>query len=292
MKSKQITKSIYTLFWTGLGAFFAAIAIIIFLTPNHLIDGGVVGISMILADFLGQEYLPYGLVIFNIPFLYLGYRVLGKRLVIHMLISVLLFAFFCFLLTQFPINFSTKNLDAIEIIILSGVILGGGIGLIIRMGGSLDGSEILAIIVNQKKGFTVGQVVLVINLFIFTFAAFVFKDWHIAFQSLMVYFVAMKVMDAVIVGLEETKSVTIISSKPQQVADSVMNDLGLGLTIIYGRGGYSGERREILYIIVERLQLAELKVVVQREDPGAFMAIENLHEVVSAREINSVPSKK
>ena len=278
--------------WTLLGTFLAAIAIVLFLTPNKLIDGGIVGISMILADLIGKTTLPYFLVILNIPFLYLGYKVLGKSLVIHMLVSVIAFAIFCFVLTAYPINFSTENLDTMEIIILSGVILGGGIGLIIRMGGSLDGTEILAIIVNQKKGYTVGQVVLFVNLFIFVAAALVFQDWHIAFKSLMVYFVAMKVMDAVIVGLEETKSVTIISSKPQQVADAIINDLGLALTIIYGRGGYSGERKEIIYIIVERLQLAELKLVVQREDPTAFIAIENLHEVLSTREQVAPSSKK
>ena len=152
------------------------------------------------------------------------------------------------------------------------------------MGGSLDGTEILAIIINRRRGHTVGRVVLFFNIFIFIAAALVFRDWHIAFQSLLVYFVAMKIMDAVIVGLEETKSVTIISSNPKRIIDVVVNELGLGLTVIYGRGGYSGEKREIIYIIVERLQLASLKEVVHREDPQAYIAIENLHEVVNTKE--------
>lgn len=168
-------------------------------------------------------------------------------------------------------------------IFLGGVILGAGIGLVIRKGASLDGTEILAIIINRRKGYTVGQVILFINIFIFIAAGFAYQDWHTALQSLMVYIVATKIMDTVIVGLEETKSVIIVSSSPKAIAKAVMSELGIGLTVLYGRGGFSNKDQEILYVIAERLQLAELKEVVHREDPGAFMAIENLHEVINGR---------
>jgi len=177
--------------------------------------------------------------------------------------------------------------DSLEVVVIGGAILGIGIGLIIREGGSLDGTEILGIILNRRLGFTVGQVVLVCNIFVFTAAGLVFQDWHPPILSLIAYMVVIKVMDAVIVGLDETKSVLIISAKSKAIADVIVHKLGLGLTIMYGRGGFSGDEREILYVIAERLQLAELKELILNEDPNAFIAIENLHEVA-----NGNPSKQ
>ena len=155
--------------------------------------------------------------------------------------------------------------------------------MIIREGGCLDGTEILGIIFNRRTGFTVGQVVLVCNIFVFGAAGLVFKDWHPPLMSLITYIVVIKIMDSVIVGLDETKSVLIISSKSKAIADAIIHELGLGLTIMYGRGGFSGDEREILYVIAERLQLAELKDLILREDPTAFIAIENLHEVANGK---------
>lgn len=145
--------------------------------------------------------------------------------------------------------------------------------------------------INRKRGFTVGQVVLVINIFVFGAYGWIFKDWHIALRSLMTYIVAFKMIDLVIVGLDELKSAIIICSKPKELADVIVKELGLGLTILQGRGGYSGASRDILFIIVERLDLSELKEIVLREDPSAFMAIENLHEAVYGKQAY-LPYKK
>ena len=162
----------------------------------------------------------------------------------------------------------------IEVIVIGGVILGLGIGLIIRHGGALDGTEILALIINRSKGFTVGQVILFLNIFIFIAVGIVFRDWCPAFQSLMIYLIVVKVMDMVIVGLEETKAVTIISTRPKEVSDALIHKLQVGLTIINGRGGFSGKPQDILYIIAERLQLAEVKELVHDIDPQVAMALE------------------
>ncbi|MBI3508340.1 MAG: YitT family protein, partial [Chlamydiia bacterium] len=129
----------------------------------------------------------------------------------------------------------------------------------------------------------VGQVIFFINIFIFGAYGYIFHDWHIALRSLMTYVVAFKMMDIVIAGLEELKSVLIMCSKPEKLSKIITHELGLGLTFIKGKGGYTGEDRDILFIIVERLDLAELKEIVLREDPSAFMAIENLHEVAYGR---------
>lgn len=275
-------------FWIALGSAIAALSIRIFLFPNELIDGGIVGVALILSRLYGADYLSYFLMLLNIPFIYLAYKFIRRSFVIHMLFAVLMFAVFLFLFNEL------KPFDGVdlEIIVFGGALLGIGVGLIIRYGGCLDGTEILAIIINRKKGFTVGQVVLVINIFIFAAYGWIFEDWHIALKSLMTYVVAFKMIDLVIVGLDEVKSVLIISSKPKELSEAITQELGLGLTIMHGKGGFSGDAREILFVIVERLDLSDLKELILKKDPGAFMAIENLHEVVYGKQPSISYKKK
>lgn len=277
--SKQVKSGLHqaiSFFGIALGAFLAALAIRVFLLPNQLIDGGIVGISLILARLFGEGYLSYFLIVLNLPFIYLAYRYIRVSFVLHMLIAVFLFAGFLFVLERMP----PFDGDPLEIIVIGGAILGIGCGLIIRYGGCTDGTEILAIIINRKKGFTIGQIVLFINIFVFSAYGWIFHDWHIALRSLMTYIVAFKMIDTVIVGLDEIKSVLVISSKPRELGDVIMNEIGLGLTFMHGRGGFSGDAKELLFIIVERLDLAELKEIILKEDPSAFIAIQNLHEAV------------
>lgn len=291
MKTPNKKPSIYLLSYLGViaGALMMAISIEFFLYPNKLIDGGIIGLSLIAARLSSDSYLPYFLVIFNLPFIYLAYRYIRKSFLIHMGIAIVIFAVFLSLLRFLPHYFAA---DSLEAIVIGGAILGAGAGLIIRHGGCTDGTEILAIIMNRKTGFTVGQIVLVINIFIFAIYGLIFLDWHIALKSLMMYIVAFKMIDIMIAGLEELKSIMILSSQPEKISKSIMNELGLGLTILKGRGGFSGEDRDILFIIVERLDLAELKDLVMNEDPTAFMAIENLHEVAYGRQRSHIVPKK
>lgn len=273
--------------WLTLGAFLAAFAISVFLLPNSLIDGGTVGIALILSRLIGEKYLSLFLILLNLPFIYLAYKYIRKTFIITMGVAVLLFAGFLIVTAKIPPFLG----DPIEVIVAGGALLGVGVGLIIRHGGCVDGTEILAILINRKKGFTVGQVVLFINFFIFTAYGWIFLNFHFALQSLILYIVAFKMMDLVIMGIEELKSVLIISSKPKEIAQVITEELGLGLTIVHGKGGFTGDTREILYVIVERLDLADLKEIVLREDAMAFMAIENLHEVVHGKQAH-LPYKK
>lgn len=284
---KTIKQHLSVYAWLTIGAFLAAFSIEVFLLPNSLIDGGTIGIALILSKLFGESYLSAFLILLNLPFIYLAYKYIRKSFVVTMGIAVLIFAAFLIVTAKIPPFLG----DPIEVIVMGGAILGVGVGLIIRHGGCLDGTEILAILINRKKGFTVGQVVLFINFFIFAAYGWIFVNWHYALQSLILYIVAFKMMDLVIMGLEELKSVLIISAKPKEIAQVITEELGLGLTIVHGKGGFSGDSREILYIIVERLDLSELKEIVLREDPTAFMAIENLHEVVYGKQAH-LPYKK
>ncbi|HEX2582695.1 MAG TPA: YitT family protein [Chlamydiales bacterium] len=277
--SKKFSQHVISYFGMAVGAFFAAVALRIFLIPNDLIDGGVLGISMILGRYYGSHYISIFLIIINIPFIYLAWRFIRRSFVLHMFVAILFFAFFLRILAALP----PFDSDPLEAIVIGGAMLGAGAGFIIRHGGCTDGTEILAILINRRKGFTVGQVIFFINIFIFAAYGALFQDWHIALRSLMLYLVAFKMMDLVIAGLEELKSVLIMCAKPDKLSKVITHELGLGLTFIKGKGGYSGEDRDILFIIVERLDLAELKEIVLREDPTAFIAIENLHEVAYGR---------
>ena len=286
-KSKTLPQHLLSLLWMAFGAFLAALSLKMFLQPNDLIDGGITGIAMILARVYNDSYLAYFLILLNLPFIYLAFRYIRRMFVIHMSIAVLLFAGCLYLLKGITPFIG----DTLEVIFFGGALLGIGACLIIRYGGCLDGTEILAILINRKKGFTVGQVILVINFFIFGAYGWVFQDWHIALKSLMMFVVAFKMMDMVMAGLNELKSVLIISGKPKHLSDAIMTQMGLGLTILHGKGGFSGNSKDILFVIVERLDISDLKELVLQEDPNAFMAIENLHEVVHGHQAY-VPYKK
>lgn len=285
---KSLSQRLISFAWIAAGAFLAAASIQVFLFPNELIDGGIVGISQILARLFGKKLLPIALLVLNLPFIYLAYRFIRKNFVLYMFAAVIFFALSLFFLAGAP----AFTGGSFETIVIGGGLLGIGAGLIIRHGGCLDGTEIMAIILNRKMGFTVGQVVLAFNILIFAAYGALFRDWEIAVDSLLMYIVAFKMMDLVIVGLDELKSVTIVTSIPKELSKVITEEMGLGLTVMYGRGGYTGEARELLMVVVERLDLAELKEIVLREDASAFMAIENLHEVVHSRSVKSTKTKK
>jgi uncharacterized membrane-anchored protein YitT (DUF2179 family) len=283
-----IKKRLTNIFFIALGAFLAALSIRIFIYPNYLIDGGVIGISLILARLFGGKYLSSFLILLNLPFIYLAFKFIRKSFVIDMGLSVLFFAIFIHLFR----NAAPFYGDSLEVIVFGGAILGTGVGLMIKNGGCTDGTEITGIILNRKLGFTVGQIVLFINFFIFAAYGLIFKNWHIALKSLMTYVVVFKMIDIVIAGLQEVKSVLIITAHPKKLKDLIIKKLGLGLTIIPSKGGFSGENRDILLVIVERLDLSALKEIVIKEDPSAFMAIENIHEVASGKKLKHIFQKR
>jgi uncharacterized membrane-anchored protein YitT (DUF2179 family) len=280
----------WNILWLVAGCALAAFAIKIFFIPNNLIDGGTVGLAMILSRLIGVQWLPVLIVFFTLPFVVFASKVIGRMFVISTIIAVSAFAACLFII---PHLFHTPFYgDAIEVVVIGGGILGVGIGIIIRCGGCLDGTEILGLIANRRWGFTVGQIVFFCNIIVFSTAGLVFQAWHPPLMSLITYIVVARVLDFVLVGLDETKSVLVISSKYKDIEKAVMHELGIGLTVMYGRGGFSGESREILYIITERLRLTELKELIYSIDPMAFIAIESLHEVSSGRNRGKAFRKK
>jgi uncharacterized membrane-anchored protein YitT (DUF2179 family) len=275
-KSKSFTSLLKTYLWIALGALLTAISIELFLYPNNLIDGGIVGISLIIGRYTSPDFIPLYFLCLNLPFVYISYKHIRKAFIIPMGAAIIFFCIFLALLKNGP----KFHGDPLEIIVLGGAILGVGVGLVIRHGGCLDGSEILGIIINKRYGYTVGQVVLLFNVFVFAGYALISLDWHVGVKSLLTYIVAFKMIDLVIVGLDEIKSVSVISTKSEEIAKKVLKELELGLTVTPGRGGFSGSNTDILNIIVERLDLAELKDLILDTDPKAFISITNVYEVL------------
>ncbi|MGD9677530.1 MAG: YitT family protein [Vulcanibacillus sp.] len=277
MKGKyRFLRFINKAFFIVLGVILVSIGLEVFLIPNNIIDGGVVGISIILS-YLTE--IPLGIYIFiiNIPFLIVGYREIGKSFVLTALSAIILLSLSVTYFESFP---SMTN-DVLLASVFGGILIGIGVGIIIRNNGSLDGTEIIAIILDRKTGFSVGEIVMFFNLFILSSAGFVF-GWDRAMYSLITYFIAYKMIDITVEGLDESKAVIIISDKYEEIINLLMKRLGRGVTLLNGKGGYSGTPRSVVYVVISRLEVAKLKSVVYNIDDNALITISSV-EVIGKR---------
>lgn len=269
-------------FFLTIGALIYAFAIEGFLIPSKIIDGGVTGISMILSTLTNQP-LGIFIVCINLPFIILALQKLGKRFVFSTFYSILIFAAgVTFFGKMFHGHCIIDNLELFLVAIFGGLILGAGVGLIIRNGASVDGTEILAIYSTKKIPFSVGEIIMFINLFIFTVAGFIY-DWQHALYSIVTYFVAYKTMDIVIEGLNESKSVFVITDYSTEIGKDIMEKMDVSVTYIDAEGGYSGIKKRIVYCVISRLQVQKIKEIAKNIDPRAFIAIENVYEVEGVR---------
>ncbi len=264
----------------AIGAFIAAFAIECFLVPNSIIDGGIIGISMMSAY---KTKLPLGIfiVILNFPFICLAWQKMGKSFVFSTFFAVTMLAIG---VTMIPEWMHGKHVsEPFLACIFGGLILGTGVGLILRNNGSTDGTEIVAIRFAKKLGFSVGEIIMFFNLFIFVAAGVVYDSWQSAMYSIITYFIAYKVIDIVIEGLNESKSIFVISDESKEIGPAIMQHFDISITYIAGRGGYSMQEKKIIYCVINRLEVAKLKSLVKSIDPSAFIAIENVHEVDGGR---------
>ncbi len=260
-----------------LGAAMMSVALEIFLVPNHLIDGGITGISIMLSHIFD---IPLGilLTLLNLPFLVIGYKQIGKTFAISTLFAVVVMSIGTQLLH--PVNPIT--VEPLLAAVFGGVILGVGVGLVVRYGGSLDGTEIVAILIAKKLPFSVGEVVMFFNVFILSTAGFVF-GWNNAMFSLIAYYIAFKLIDITLEGLDQSKSVWIISDKFRDIGEALTERLGRGVTYLDGEGGFSGENKKVIFVVITRLEEAKLKSIVEDWDADAFIAIGNIHDVKGGR---------
>lgn len=272
-----LRKVIFRTIAITIGAILMATGLEIFLVPNHVIDGGITGISIMLAHLTGWK-LGIFLFILNLPFVYLGYKQMGKTFAISTVYGIIVLSIFVSFFHPIP----AFTEDILLATVFGGMILGIGVGVVIRNGGALDGTEILALVITKKLPFSVGQIIMFINVFILGAAGFVFS-WDRAMYSLLAYVIASKAIDTVVAGLEESKSVWIISDMAEEIGNAINARLGRGVTYIKGQGAFTGDDKKVIFSIITRLEESKLNTIVEDIDPTAFFAIADISEVRGGR---------
>ena len=262
-------------FFIVTGIFSAAFGLESFLLPNRFIDGGATGISLLVTE-LTSVPLWVLIILVNIPFLFLGYRVLGKQFTIKAILAILGLAL-VLLFVQFP----EVTQDKLLVAVFGGFFLGAGIGLSIRGGSVLDGTEVLAIFLSRKMGAKIGDVIILINILIFLAAAYLLSI-EAALYSMLTYLAASRTLDFVLEGIEEYTGVTIISEKSEDIRVMITEKLGRGLTIYKASGGYGkkGEHNEydVIYTVITRLEIRKLNIELNKIDANAFVVMNSIND--------------
>jgi uncharacterized membrane-anchored protein YitT (DUF2179 family) len=256
-----------------LGILSAGLGLKGFLLSSHFIDGGVTGVSMLLSNIFGWR-LAILLLVINLPFIALGYKQIGRRFAIK---SALAIAGLSLCLTF--INYPDVTPDKLLTAVFGGFFIGAGIGLAIRGGAVLDGTEIAALLISKSSHLLkVGDVILILNVFIFAAAAR-FLGVEPALYSMLTYFTASKTIDFLIHGLEEYTAVIIVSEKSEEIKAAIILVLNRGVTVYKGRGGMSDAEQDILFCVVTRLEIGRVKDVAVEIDPSAFIVVHALADV-------------
>ena len=256
-----------------LAATLAAYSLDTFLIPNNILDGGVTGISIIVSKVFS---IPISLlvILINIPFVYIGYRNLGRGFLIRTIISMLTFSF----ALNFFESFHEVTDEILLATIFGGILLGIGVGLVIRMGACVDGTESVALVISKKTSLSVGQIVMIFNFLIYGCAALIFGIDR-ALYSILTYFITFKVIDLVSEGLEQAKAALIVTEKGTDMANEIYKRLGRTVTRINGRGLLSGEK-EVMYCVLTRIEVFELKKIANEMDESAFISILDVSEII------------
>jgi uncharacterized membrane-anchored protein YitT (DUF2179 family) len=267
---KKVVRETINVSLIVLGIFSAAFGLKGFLLSSRFIDGGVTGISMLLADQLHRP-LSILILVINLPFIALGLRQVGKLFALKSALAIAGLSL-CLAFVKFPDVTPDRLLTAV----FGGFFIGAGIGLAIRGGAVLDGTEIAALLISKSSNLLkVGDVILILNVFIFLAAAF-FLGIESALYSMLTYFAASKTIDFLIHGLEEYTGIIIISDRNDEIRKAIIRDLERGVTVYKGRGGLTDAEQDILFCVVTRLEIGRVKGVVNQFDENAFIVVHPL----------------
>lgn len=269
----QETRRLISFIMLTTGSIIAAYALESFLIPNTILDGGVTGISIIVSKITN---LPVSLLvlILNIPFVYIGYKNLGRGFLIRAVYSMVLFSVS---LSVFR-YYEPLTEQMLLATVFGGILLGLGVGLVIHFGGCVDGTESVALVISKKTTLSVGQVVLVFNLVIYSVAGLIF-GLDRAMYSLLTYFITFKVIDFVSEGFEQAKAALIITEKGTDMAKEIYKRLGRTVTTIRGKGLISGDK-EVMYCVLTRMEIYELRHIVEEMDESAFITILEVSDII------------
>jgi uncharacterized membrane-anchored protein YitT (DUF2179 family) len=271
------TRIIKDTFFISLGILSAAFGLKGFLLPDGFLDGGAVGISLLINALTGMN-LSLLIVLVNIPFILIGYTQVSKIFAVKTLVAIIALAI-CVEIIDFPLITHDKLL----ISFFGGFFLGLGIGLSIRGGSVLDGTEVLAIYTSRKTALTVGDFILILNIIIFSVAAYLLNI-ETALYAILTYLVASKIVDFVVHGIEEYTSVIIVSNKSHLIKKAIIEKMGRGVTVLKGKSGYGkqGHREadiDVLYTVITRLELQKLKTEIAKLDEEAFVVENSVNDI-------------
>ncbi len=267
---KRIIREVTNAALIILGILSAGLGLKGFLLSSHFIDGGVTGVSMLLANVLWWP-LSILILVINLPFIAIAYRQIGLSFAIKSTVAIAGLSA-CLAFIKYPDVTPDKLLTAV----FGGFFIGAGIGLAIRGGAVLDGTEIAALLISKSSHLLkVGDVILLLNIFIFSAAA-LFLGIESALYSMLTYFAASKTIDFLIHGVEEHTAVTIISERSEEIRHSIIRDLGRGVTVYKGRGGLSDAEQDILFCVVTRLEIGRVKTLALELDHDAFIVVHGL----------------
>jgi uncharacterized membrane-anchored protein YitT (DUF2179 family) len=272
----SVTSFFRDIIFISLGIFSAAFGLKGFLIPNNFIDGGATGIALLIRQLSGAR-LGVMLILVNIPFLLLGLGVIGKNFTIKATLAITGLA-----LAAAFINLEPVTDDKLLVAIFGGFFLGAGIGLTIRGGAVIDGTEVVALYLSKRFGTTVGDVITIINVIIFGIAAY-FISIDIALYAMVTYLAASKTVDFVIEGIEEYTGVTIISPHNEEIKEMIINKLGRGITVYKGKGGFGKmghtDDKNIIYTVITRLEISKLNTEIQKIDRHAFVIMTTIKDI-------------
>lgn len=278
-------KTLISFIMLTIGTILAAYALEAFLIPNTILDGGVTGISIIISK-LTKIPLSFLVLILNIPLIYIGYKNMGKNFLIKAVYSMVLFSIF---LSYFG-YFESVTEQILLATVYGGALLGVGVGLVIHFGGCIDGTESVALVISKNTSLSVGQIVLIFNLIIYSVAGIIFGIDR-AMYSLLTYFITFKVIDFVSEGIDQTKSALIITEKGTDMANEIYKRLGRTVTKIKGSGLISGEK-EVLYCVLTRMEVSVLKKICNEMDESSFISISDVSEIIGEHiKSNKKPKK-
>jgi uncharacterized membrane-anchored protein YitT (DUF2179 family) len=272
----MIARAVKDFFLIGLGVTSAAFGLEGFLLPNNFIDGGATGISLLTAEVTSVP-IYYLLVLINLPFIFLAFNVINRKFAIKTAAAITALAL-CVAFVHFP----EITHDKLLVAVFGGFFLGAGIGLSVRGGAVIDGTEVLAIFLSRKFSATIGDIIIVINIIVFSVAAYLLSI-EAALYSMITYLAASKTLDFIIEGIEEYTGVTIISPHAEEISQMIVNEMGRGVTIYQGKGGHgkSGEKTEvdILYTVITRLELSKLKTEIEKIDGNTFVVMSSVKDI-------------
>lgn len=267
-----------------------AIGVTLFLAPVNLYDSGISGTSILLSQLTPEFFsLSFFLVVLNIPLFLFGFKKQGPVFTIYSLFTIMLYSLVSWLITYvLPIDVSIASPLAGEDLLLcalfGGIISGVGSGLTIRYGGAIDGVEVMAVIFAKKLNLTVGSFVMIYNIILYCICGLILKSWILPLYSIVTYAAGLKTVDFVVEGFDRSKSVMIVTDKPHEISDALIEAFSCGTTKIEAKGGYSNSDKTIVYFVVNRFQISKMRSIIQEIDPFAFVTISEVADVFKSND--------